>query len=547
MTDESKIVELEETPDLNGAFPRMSDAQLALLAAHGTRRTTERGDVLFREGDQCPDFFVILRGKVAVIEQSDDNGEPVVLRVHGERRFLGELGVLTGQRSFLTTVVYEPGEVLAVPVARLRELLGRDPGLADLILRAYVMRRAMLIDAGTGFRIVGSRFSPDTQRLLEFAARNRLPHRWIDLEDEPSAESLLRRLGVTPEETPVVVMGEAAVLRNPGNAELARAIGLPAPAVSPDTDIDLAVVGAGPAGLAAAVYGASEGLTTVVLDAVATGGQAGTSPRIENYLGFPAGVSGSELAERAAIQAARFGARIGVPAEVTGLRRREGLFEVAVEGGEPLLARTVVIATGARYRRLDVSGLERFEGTSVFYAATMVEARMCGSDPVVVVGGGNSAGQASLFLARSAARVTLIVRGPDLTANMSRYLVEQIERSPLIDVRRSTEVREVVGDRALASVTVENTGTGEKNEIPARAMFVFIGASPHTGWLAGSVELDRAGFVRTGPRTPLGTSWDGVFAAGDVRSGSTKRVASAVGEGAMAVQLVHRHLGGRVR
>jgi thioredoxin reductase (NADPH) len=400
-------VPLPETPDLQGAYPRLSGEQLQALSAHGERQPTRPGQVLYREGDEDYDFFVVLAGTVAVVEKQGGGAERVVA-VHGPGRFLGELSLLCDQAALLAAVVHEPGQVLAVPVERLRELVAQDPALGDLVLRAYLIRRSILIELGVGLRIIGSRFSSDTRRLLEFAARNLLPHRWIDLERDQEAEELLSQLGVKPEDTPVVIWRGEQVLRNPSNAELAHSVGLLDPS-SGSISCDLVVVGAGPAGLAAAVYGASEGLITVVLDEVATGGQAGTSSRIENYLGFPSGISGSELAGRAVIQAEKFGARIKVPAEAVSLERHDAHHLVKLDGGVSISARTVVIATGARYRRLDVPRLEQFEETSVYYAATQVEARVCRHDPVAVVGGGNSAGQATVFLAQQAARVRLVV------------------------------------------------------------------------------------------------------------------------------------------
>jgi thioredoxin reductase (NADPH) len=550
-------VPLPETPDLQGAYPRLSGEQLQALSAHGERQPTRPGQVLYREGDEDYDFFVVLAGTVAVVEKQGGGAERVVA-VHGPGRFLGELSLLCDQAALLAAVVHEPGQVLAVPVERLRELVAQDPALGDLVLRAYLIRRSILIELGVGLRIIGSRFSSDTRRLLEFAARNLLPHRWIDLERDQEAEELLSQLGVKPEDTPVVIWRGEQVLRNPSNAELAHSVGLLDPS-SGSISCDLVVVGAGPAGLAAAVYGASEGLTTVVLDEVATGGQAGTSSRIENYLGFPSGISGSELAGRAVIQAEKFGARIKVPAEAVSLERHDGHHLVKLDGGVSISARTVVIATGARYRRLDMPRLEQFEETSVYYAATQVEARVCRHDPVAVVGGGNSAGQATVFLARQAARVQLVVREDALSRNMSRYLVDRIERLGNVEVLLNTEVRKLLGDDTLEAVVVEDNRTGERRTLDARAMFVFIGVRPHTRWLADQFALDDNGFILTGAdaagpngagrpeqadRRPLTleTSRPGVFAAGDVRSGSVKRVASAVGEGAMAVRLVHDHL-----
>ena len=553
--DASGQEQLAETPDRYGAFPRLSDAQIETLARHGERQRVEPGEVLFREGDKRYDFFVVLDGKVMVV--SGYGGEERMIAVHGPRRFLGELSLLTGQAAFFTAVVREPGEVLVVPVERLRALVTQDTVLGDIVLRAYLLRREMLIGLGAGFQIVGSRFSPDSRSLREFAARNRLPHRWIDLEEDEAAEALLNGLDVAPEETPVVIWRGNQVLRNPSNEELAQMIGLRARSVAEDV-CDLLVVGAGPAGLAAAVYGASEGLGTVALDAVATGGQAGTSPRIENYLGFPSGISGAELADRAEIQAEKFGARISVPAEATALDERDGYYVVRFDDGSEATARTVLITTGARYRKLDVPRLEELEGTCVYYAATMMEAHLCHGDPVAVVGGGNSAGQATLFLAQHTTKVTLLIRHEDLGRDMSRYLADRIERSPKVEVLRTTEVRELDGDRALEALVVENNQTGERRRIEARELFVFIGAKPHTGWLGDKLALDDRGFVLTGRAVRpaengegqdaghepylLETSLPGVFAAGDVRSGSIKRVASAVGEGAMAIRLVHARL-----
>lgn len=450
-----------------------------------------------------------------------------------------------------------PHEILAVPVERQRTLIGRDPVLGDLILRACLGRRYLLIGLGAGFRILGSCYSQDTRRLREFAARNRLPHRWLDLERDKEAEALLRRFSIRPEETPVVLWKGERVLRNPSNAELARLIGLPAPTAK-DAQCDVIVVGAGPAGLAAAVYGASDGLTTISVDAVATGGQAGTSSRIENYLGFPSGISGGELIERAVLQAHKFGARLMVPAQVNRLTPQDDAYVVTFTDGSHVRAGAVVLASGVRYRRLEVPGIERLEGTSVYYAATVHEATLCEADPVAVVGGGNSAYQAALFLAQHASGVHLLIRGGDLNADMSRYLVDQVERHPKIEVLLHTEVRGVSGKDKLESLSVEDNTRGERRPLRAAALFVFIGARPRTEWLRGALALDEKGFVLTGAdaraaadatrwdalgRAPLllETSLPGVFAAGDVRSGSVKRVASATGEGAMAIRLVHEH------
>ncbi len=406
--------------------------------------------------------------------------------------------------------------------------------------------------AGTGLRIVGSRYSRDALRLREFAVRNRLPQAFIDVQEDERAEALLERFGVSSQETPVAIWLGEKVLKNPTNAELARTIGLNVE-TSREQAYDLIVVGAGPAGLAAAVYGASEGLSTITLEAVALGGQAGTSSRIENYLGFPAGLSGSELASRALVQADKFGARTTVPQEAVGLSRENGCYKIALSEGGEVAGRSVIVATGASYRRLDVPRLEGFEGVSVHYAATEAEARMCEGDEVAVVGGGNSAGQAALFLASRVGRVYHLIRGGDLGKSMSRYLVNRLENAANVELLTHTEVLELLGEGSLEGIGVEDNRSCTRRTLGARALFVFIGAEANTGWLEGTVELDERGFILTGgaldrfalkqrlrqppSREPylLETSLPGVFAAGDVRGGSVKRVASAVGEGSMAV------------
>jgi thioredoxin reductase (NADPH) len=539
--------DIAETPDLQGAYPRLNDAQIAALTGQGDRRGTQPGEILFGEGERDCDFFVVLAGHMASVEGHGTHEERII-SVHGRGRFLGELSLLTGEGSFYTAMALDAGEVLAVSVARLRELIARDPALGDLVLRAYLLRRSILIGLGVGLRVVGSRYSPDTRRVRDFAARNRIPVRWLDLETDPTAEAMLAQFGVTRDDTPIVIV-YGRLLRNPGNAELAAAIGLPAPSAQ-QAGSDMLVVGAGPAGLSAAVYAASEGMQVTALDGVATGGQAGTSSRIENYLGFPSGISGAELADRAVLQAEKFGARFAVPAEATAIAQEGGYYRVQLADGTSLTSTSVVIATGARYRRLDVPRLDHFEKTSVYYAASQAEALMCHSDPVAIVGGGNSAGQAAIFLSAHATRITLVAREHDLSEHMSRYLIDQVVRLPNVEVMVDSEVRELHGDQALEAVTVVGSSTGARRVLPARALFVFIGAVPCSDWLGGLVDLDDHGFVRTGAGAqaaavrpdgtgplPLETNRPGVFAVGDVRSGSAKRVAASVGEGAMAIRL----------
>jgi thioredoxin reductase (NADPH) len=533
----------EETPDRNGAFPRLGEDQVAELARIGTRRRVRAGEVLYEEGDPKSDLFVILSGLVAVVQRRGARERQ--LAVHGPGRFLGELSLLTGQPMFLTAVVRADGEVLAVPVQRLSEITAKDPSLADTLLRALLQRRRLQVEMGAGLHVVGSRYSPDTARIRAFLARNRIPHTFVDLEEDREAEALLRELRLQPNQTPVVIWLGRHVLRNPENDDIARLLGLK-PAVQGQARYDLVVVGAGPAGLAAAVYASSEGLATLLLDSSATGGQAATSSSIENYLGFPAGVSGAELADRALVQAEKFGTDVSVPSEVVSLHGNGDEHVVAIGDDWAVSAVAVVLATGVRYRQLAVPGIEAVQAASVYYAATEIEANQCRGDHVVVVGGGNSAGQAAIFLSRFAPTVTLVVRGHDLAADMSRYLADRIAHHPRIGVCLHHEVVAVEGGPVLTAVVVNDIPTGTTRRIPARALFVFIGAQPHTSWLDGQLALDESGFIRTGTvvgsTRPLETSRAGVFAAGDVRSGSVKRVAAAVGEGATAVRLVHEHL-----
>lgn len=544
----------DEAPGRQAAFPQLGPEQIARFRAAGRVRAVRQGELLFREGDASYDFFVVEAGSVAVVQGY--GAEDRLIVTHGPGRFLGEMNLLTGSAVSLTAVVRAAGTVVQVPTGLLREIVAQDEELSNLILGAFLARRSIMTEIGTGVRVIGSRFSPQARRVREFLARNRIPCQWTDLDADPEAEAFLsgRGLGIAVTETPVVTWG-TTVLRNPSSAELADRLGLGSQGEPPPL-CDLVIVGGGPAGLAAAVYGASEGLDTLLLDAVALGGQAGTSARIENYLGFPAGISGGELAERAQLQAAKFGARLMVSAEAIGVARDAGHYRVLLSDGETVRGKALIVATGARYRRPDVAGLDRYEGTGVYYAAAQAEAQACAGRHVVVVGGGNSAGQAAMFLSRHAASCHLLVRGPDLARSMSRYLIDELERNPAVTVLTGCELAELHGSPELETVTVTDKHTGQQHQLPATAAFVFIGAQPRTGWLDGQLTTDRDGFIRTGRdlgdadlpgfggRVPhfLETSWPGVFAAGDVRSGSIKRVASAAGEGAMAVSLVHQHL-----
>jgi thioredoxin reductase (NADPH) len=534
----------------------LTESQRDRLRALGETRAVSPGEVLFQDGDESYDFFVVESGAVTIVQGYER--EDRVLAVFGQHQFLGELGLLTGAHVYLSAIVRDGGEVIQVPAASLRKLLGSDEELSNVILPAYLARRARLINIGAGVHLIGSRFSPDSRRLREFLGRNRVPYQWTDLEEDDEIDALLQAIGVEPAETPVLI-GTGDVLRNPSNGELATALGLGA-AGTPPALCDLVIVGGGPAGLAAAVYGASEGLDTQAIDSTAFGGQASTSSRIENYLGFPTGISGGELAARALLQAKKFGARMAMPAQAVKLARDDGHYAVHLEDGTIVNGRTLIVATGAQYRKLDVSDLERFEGLGVYYAATLVEANMCAGDPVLIVGGGNSAGQAAIFMSQHAGSCRLLIRGGDLGKSMSRYLVDEIERRDEIEVMTYTQIVELHGETSLESAVVVDNRSGERAELPVKAAFVFIGASPNTGWLDRCVATDENGFVLTGAGLGdddrgafvdgdapyfLETSQPGIFAVGDVRSGSVKRVASGAGEGAMAVQLVHHRLAGR--
>ena len=547
-----------ETVNEDVAFPTLSDEQIERLKEYGEIRPIRKGEVLFEEGDETYDFYVVLEGKVAILQGEGDSQR--LLTTHGPGRFLGEMNMLTGQSVFLTGRVEEEGSALAIPPEQLREVVAMLPDLSELIVNAFLTRRMLLLEgASEGLRIIGSRYSKDTLRLRELAARNRLPHRWIDLERDEAAEGMLSQFGVTPAQTPVVIWQGRDILRNPTNDDLLELVGINSGDHTEEV-VDLLVVGAGPAGLAAAVYAASEGLRTIAVESTAPGGQAGASSKIENYLGFPAGISGADLADRAMVQARKFGADIVVPRRATGLRRDGSIFIVDLDDETKVRGRSVILATGASYRRLPVSGLEQYEGAGVYYIATDTEAELCHDADVVVVGGGNSAGQAAVFLSERARRVFLVIRGQDLESSMSRYLVNRIEQTENIELISDSTVCELKGEGRIDSVVLDCEVPKELREIPTQAIFSFIGAEPHTDWLDGVLELDREGFIRTGPslrkhalrdeawvrlgRAPylLETSIPGVFAAGDVRSESTKRVATAVGEGAIAVRLVHQFL-----
>jgi len=540
--------------------PPLDGEQLALLRRYGQERPTSAGEVLFREGDRAYDFIVVLSGAVAVVDH--EAGVVRELATLGPGRFVAELGILTGERVFATAVVREPGSVLVIPVDRLQEVIAHDQQLSDVIVQVILRRRQWFVQQRAGLQILGSRTSPDARRLREFAARNRLLYVWVDLDTDPGAGAVLAHHGLGASDAPVVLMRGGEVLRNPSTSQLARAAGFGTGAV-PRTTCEVVVVGAGPAGLAASVYGASEGLATAVIDGMGVGGQISTTSRIENYLGFPVGVSGEEFAERSLVQVLRFGATLLVPRTAAGLTRHGDDYVIRLGDRDELTARTVIIATGVTYRHLDAAGLDRFEGAGVFYTPLAAQDQILPGDPVVIVGGGNSAGQAATWLADHEHPVTVVIRGEDLAASMSQYLIDRIGRHPAITVMYRSAVRDVDGTGRLERVVVEDLTTSTRRTLAATALFVLIGAEAHTQWLAESIELDSHGFIVTGPdlsgqarnapaweklgRDPylLETSLPGVFAAGDVRSNSVKRVASAVGEGSIAIRLASEHLSRR--
>ena len=541
---------------LDAANATLSEADLAEIAPFGAEREIAVGDVLYAAGDGDYPFIVVIEGAVDIVRRGPE-GDSVVAH-HTAGRFLGELSMMTGQRAYLTARADEAGRVLAVERSEFRRLMSLKPELSDVIFRALVARRELLRtgEGAEAIRIIGSRYSPEAMALRAFANRSRLPHTWIDLEDVDDPGVLLASIGARLGDAPVVVT-PTGMLKRPTPGDFAEQLGLTFRSI-PGNLIDLIVVGSGPAGLAAAVYGASEGLETVSLDAVAIGGQAGSSSRIENYVGFPTGIPGEALAQRASIQAMRLGARLNAPCEAVGLRVEHGFHVIVLADGSEISCRAVIVASGARYRRLAVPDLERFEGAGVYYAATDMEARICGGFDVIVVGGGNSAGQAAIYMAQQSCHVSIVIRRDTLVHTMSHYLIERIEADDRIDVLTHTEVRKLAGDGHLREVTIEHTPSGAHRTLPCAGLFCFIGAEPATAWLDGCVALDRAGFILTDrslPDTimagtefaaraplPFETSLPGVFAAGDVREGSLKRVAAAVGEGSSAVRSVHEYL-----
>ncbi|TLY64893.1 MAG: cyclic nucleotide-binding domain-containing protein [Gammaproteobacteria bacterium] len=539
-------------------FPKLTPAQMARLEAHGRRVETRAGEVLLELGARPRNIFIVLAGSLEILLHATIGGESVYLLTSGD--FSGEMSTLKGSVSLARIRVREGGAVAALDTDKLREIVQTDAELSELLMRAFILRRVALIsDENPDVMLLGSRHSADTLRLREFLTRNGYPHANLEVESDAEVQALFDRFHIGLEDIPVVICRGDQIFRNPSNAAIAESLGIN-PLLDDTRVHDLVIVGAGPAGLGAAVYAASEGLDVRMLEAIAPGGQAGTSSRIENYLGFPTGISGQALAGRALSQAQKFGANLSVATAAVSLNCTTSPYRVLLTDGNLVSASVVLVTTGAQYRLLDIENIGRFMGTGVYYAATHLEATLCQGEEVIVVGGGNSAGQAAVFLASSSRRVHILVRSSGLADSMSRYLIRRIEESPNINLHTHTQLTALHGTDRLERVAWQSGGETEQQWHDVSHVFLMTGASPNTQWLQGCVALDTGGFVKTGAdlssddlaatrwplrRSPylLETSLPGVFAAGDVRCGSVKRIASAVGEGAMCVQFVHRALG----
>src|ERR671917_1021142 len=537
-------------------FPTLTPVQIRRIAPHGHIRAIQPGQVLIEQGDKNVPFFVVVSGEVEIVRPS--GGVETLITIHGPGQFTGEVNNLSGRPSVVGMRSTKVGELIELDRQHMLTLLQTDADLGEIMMRAFILRRVELVTAGVGdVVLIGSMHSAGTLRIKEFLMRNGHPYSYIDLERDPGVQNLLDGFHVSASEIPVVICRGEVVLRNPTNQQVADCLGFNE-TIDQTQVRDLVIIGAGPSGLAAAVYGASEGLDVVMLETGSPGGQAGSSSRIENYLGFPSGISGQELASRAYHQAQKFGAQMFI-AKGTRLACDHKPYVVEVEKGARIPTRTIVIATGAEYRRLPLENLSRFEGAGVYYAATFVEAQLCGGEEVIVVGGGNSAGQAAVFLAQTAKRVYMLVRSAGLAASMSRYLIRRIENSPTITLRPQIEIVALEGDNHLNSAYWRNGKTGQTEKHEISHIFVMTGADPNTRWLNDCMALDSKGFIKTGPdllpedlgaagwpltRPPylLETSLPGVFAVGDVGGGSIKRVASAVGEGSIAISFIHKVL-----
>ena len=536
---------------IEARFPKLDDNQIAGLAGFGKERNAEAHEVILERGDRHHGIFVVLSGRVEVLRVSAE-GE-TVLHILDRGEFTGDVNLLSGRGTLIRAKAIETSILLEIDRANLRHIMQTDAALGQIFLNAFVLRRVFLISNSVGDAVlIGSNHSSDTLRLRAFLARNGQPHAYLDVDADPEVQTALDQFGVPLADIPVLICRGTVALRNPSNSEAAACLGLNAGIDQADVN-DVVVIGAGPSGLAAAVYGASEGLKVLVVEKDAPGGQAGSSSRIENYLGFPMGISGQELSNRAFVQAEKFGAHVAIAQSAKGLKARQPPYTVELDGGGSARGRTIVIAAGSRYRRLDLPNLSQFEGVGVYYGATQIEATVCRDEEVAVVGGGNSAGQAAVFLADTAKHVYLVVRGPCLAKTMSRYLISRIEASPRITLMAWTRIEALEGDTRLKRIRLHNTQTGVSETRDIQHVFMMTGADPNTEWLRGSLGLDAKGFIKTGAEVqggwplrrapyPLETSLPGIFAVGDIRSESVKRVASAVGEGSMVVQFVHKVL-----
>jgi len=543
--------------EIESVFPTLKPAQIERMAAIGRTRQVEPGEVLVEAGQKDAPIFVVKTGHVEVVQPSGPVEKPVALFAAGQ--FTGEISALFGRRILVRVRAKEAGEVIEIDREHLTQFLQTDAELSDIFIRAFILRRVELISQQLGdVVLLGSDHSPDTLRIKEFLGRNGHPYSYIDLDRDPGVQDLLDRFQVAVSDVPVMICGGTVALRNPSNKQIAECLGFNE-TIDQTKIRDVVIIGAGPAGLAAAVYGASEGLDMLMLETQFPGGQAGSSSKIENYLGFPLGISGQDLASRAYTQAEKFGAQLLIAKSAKTLLCDRKPYSVEIDDGTRVLTRCVVIAVGAQYRRLPLENLSRFEGSGVYYAATPMESALCGGQEVIVVGGGNSAGQAAVFLSQTVRRVHLLVRSDGLASSMSRYLIRRIEQTPTIDLRLQTEITALEGGAHLESVRWRDRKTGTVETHDIRHVFVMTGAIPNTAWLGGCISLDTNGFIKTGPnlskedlmaahwpllRNPhlLETSLPGVFAVGDVRGGNVKRVASAVGEGSIAIAFVHQVL-----
>ena len=557
MTNTPPRTPLPQPAAADETFPTLSAAQIARVASHGKVRRVESGDILQRAGEYADQFFVVTAGRIEIVREMAAGEQLVKDLLPGQ--FSGEVSTLSGRRAFVTLSAVENGEVIEIGRDELLALVQTDSELSEIFVRAYLLRRVILVDYGSGdVVLVGSMHSPGTLRIKEFLTRNRHPYKYIDLDQDAGVQELLDQFHVGVDDVPVLICRGTVVLRNPNNGEVASCLGFN-DAINQTHIRDVAIVGAGPSGLAAAVYGASEGLDVVMVEMNSPGGQAGSSSKIENYLGFPTGISGQELADRAYTQAQKFGAQIIVAKAATHLTCKRRPYVIEFDDGSNVTARTVIVASGAEYRRLSVDEPSRFEGAGVYYGATFVEAQMYQGQDLIVVGGGNSAGQAAVFLGSTARRVHMLVRSEGLAESMSRYLIRRIEEIQTIVVHPHTEILVLEGDAHLERVRWRDTQSGLVETHDVQHVFVMTGAIPNTRWVAGSLALDPRGFIKTGPglsredlagahwplaRAPhlLETSVPDVFAVGDVRGGNVKRVASAVGEGSIVVSFVHQVL-----